>query len=154
MLSKEELLKNYEKLNKAWLINAPYILLGDNNAGRQALIDNSERYAIISKIGHILYHSKNYEAEINKIIDNLTYKFSTIWERSLVKTYKKACHWKSAGFKSKESYRDYLEDKMYDIYSWNSDDAYKANIIKNQLNDISIITKEDYISDYYDCLYD
>ena len=153
MLGKEELLKNYEKLNKAWLINAPYILLGDNNAGRQTLIDNSERYAIISKIGHILYNSKNYKAEIDKIIDNLTYKFATIWERSLVKTYKKACHWKSAGFKSKESYRDYLEDKMYDIYSWNSDDAYKANIIKNQLNDISIITKEDYISDNYEILY-
>ena len=153
MLGKEELLKNYEKLNKAWLINAPYIWLGDNNAGMQTLIDNSERYAIISKIGHILYNSKNYKAEIDKIIDNLTYKFATIWERSLVKTYKKACHWKSAGFKSKESYRDYLEDKMYDIYSWNSDDAYKANIIKNQLNDISIITKEDYISDNYEILY-
>lgn len=128
MLSKEELLKNYEEL------------------------DNSKRYAVISKIGYILYHSKNYEAEINKIVDKLTYKFVDIWERSLEKTFKKACHWKNAGFKSKESYRDYLEDEMYNIYSWNSDDAYKANIIKNQLNDISIITKEDYISDNYEIL--
>ena len=145
MLSREELIKNYEKLNKEWLINASYFSLDGE------LFDNNGRYAIISKIGYILYHNKNYEVEINKIIDNLTYKFATIWERSLVKTYKKACHWKSAGFKSKESYRDYLEDKMYDIYSWNSDDAYKANVIKKQLNDISIITKEDYIYGYELC---
>lgn len=143
MLSREELVKNYEKLNKEWLINAQYFLGELNDNGR---------YYLIRKIGYILYHNKNYEAEINKIIDNLTYKFATIWEKSLVKTYKKACHWKSAGFKSKESYRDYLEDEMYNIYSWNSDDAYKANIIKDQLNDISIITKEDYISDNYELL--
>lgn len=143
MLSREELIKNYEKLNKELLINASYF---------PEELSDSGRYYFIRKIGYILYHNKNYEAEINKIINKLTYKFADIWERSLEKTFKKACHWKSACFKSKESYRDYLEDEMYNIYSWNSDDAYKANIIKNQLNDISIITKEDYISDNYELL--
>lgn len=151
MLSKEELIKNYENLNSYWLKTAPYILLGETNAGVKALVDNSERYAIINKIGYILYHSKNYEAEINKIVDNLSYKFATIWERSLEKTFKKACHWKRKGFNSKEAYRDYLEDEMYNIYGWNSDDAYDANVIKSQLNDISIITEEDYIHGYELC---
>ena len=146
MLSREELIKNYEKLNRDWLISAPYFSLDEIS------FDNDGRYAIISKIGYILYHSKNYESEIIKIVDNLSYKFAGIWERSLEKTFKKACHWKRAGFKSKESYRDYLEDEMYNIYSWNRDDAYKANVIKKKLDDISIITKEDYISDNYELL--
>lgn len=147
MLTKEELLKNYEKLNKEWLINASYFSLDEG------LFDDNGRYAIISKIGYILYHSKNYESEINKIVDNLSYKFARIWERSLVKAIEKSCHWKREGFKSKESYKDYLEDEMYNIYGWNSDNAYKANVIKKKLNDISIITKEDYISDNYELCY-
>ena len=61
MLSREELVKNYEKLNKEWLINAQYFLGELNDNGR---------YYLIRKIGYILYHNKNYEAEINKIIDN------------------------------------------------------------------------------------
>ena len=147
MLNREELLKNYEKLNKEWLINAPYFSLDEG------LFDDNGRYDLIRKIGYILYHSKNYESEIIKIVDNLSYKFARIWERSLVKSIKKSCHWKCEGFKSKESYKDYLEDEMYNIYGWNSDDAYKANVIKKKLNDISIITKEDYISDNYELCY-
>ena len=149
MLSKEELLKNYKRLNNIWLRNAPYILLGDNRAGEQELVDNSERYAIIRKIGHILYHCEDYEAKINKIVDNLTYKIANIWEKSLEKTYAKSCHWKQEGFKSKEAYREYLENEMFNIYGWNSDEAYKAYDINIKLHDISIITEEDYI--YGDC---
>ena len=45
-------------------------------------------------------------------------------------------------------YKEYLEDDVGYAYGWNSDNAYAAAVIENQLGDISKITEEYYELSY------
>lgn len=157
MLSKEELLKNYESVRNYWLENAQEEVLPESTkygikAGlinpEGALIKESKRFAMISKVGHIIRDCEDYEARINEIVENLQFRWAMIWEKSFARFEKEACHWKREGYGSKEEYKEYLDDTIADTYEWNSDNAYKASVIENQLGDISDITKE-----YYELYY-
>ena len=153
MLTKEELLKNYEELKNYWLeegvkeILEPgevYFLKKHNLDVEQALILESERYWAIWQIGNILYNYKDYEERINEFVGRLQYKWARLWEKSFAKIDKEACHWKREGFESKAAYKEYLEDDIGYAYGWNSDNSYEAAVIENQLGDISKITEEHY----------
>ena len=157
MLSKEELLKNYESVRNHWLENAPEEVLSESTeygikAGlinpEKALMKESKRFALISKVGHILRDCEDYEKRINEIVGNLQGRWAMIWEKSFARIEKEACHWKREGYESREAYKEYLEDDIGYPYGWNSDNAYKASVIENQLGDISDITKE-----YYELYY-
>lgn len=153
MLTKEELLKNYESLRKYWLENAPKKVLSEVSeckiklgliSTEQALIKESKRFAVISKIGNILRDGEDYEARINKIVEELQGKLAKFWVKSLARIEKEACHWKREGYESREAYKEYLADTIDDSYGWNSDNSHEASVIENQLSDISDITKEYY----------
>ena len=157
MLSKEELLKNYESLRKYWLEKAPKEVLSEISeckiklgliSTEKALMKESKRFALISKIGRILRDGEDYEARINEIVDVLQGRWAMIWEKSFARFEKEACHWKREGYESKEEYKEYLDDTIADSCGWNSDNAYKASVIENQLDDISKITGE-----YYELYY-
>ena len=157
MLTKEELLKNYESLRKYWIKNAPEKVLSEPSkygielgliSTEKALMKESKRFALISKVGHILRDGEDYEARINEIVDDLQGRWAMIWEKSFARFEKEACHWKREGYESKEEYKEYLDDTIADLYDWNSDNAYKASVIENQLGDISKITGE-----YYELYY-
>ena len=153
MLSKEQLLENYEKLRTYWLENAPNELFGASQVAfmkqwkidiEEALVEKSERYWAIKQIGYILYNYKDYENRINKFVSKLANNWEKIWLRSFARIDKEACHWKREGYESKEAYRDYLNDDVSYPYGWNSSNAYDASVIENQLGDISKITDEPY----------
>ena len=153
MLSKEELLKNYESVRNHWLENAPKEVLSEVSnckiklgliSTEKALIKESKRFALISKIGHIVRDCEDYEKRIDEIVDNLQGRWAMIWVKSFARIEKEACHWKRQGYESKEAYKEYLDDTIDDPYGWNSDNSYEASVIQNQLGDISDITKEYY----------
>ena len=153
MLTKKELLKNYESLRKYWLENAPEEVLSEKSkygirggfiSAEKALMKESKRFALISKIGHIVRDCEDYEKRINEIVEELKDKWAKVWVKSFTKIEKEACHWKREGYGSKEEYKEYLHDEIDDFYGWNSDNAYEASVIENQLGDISDITKEYY----------
>ena len=157
MLSKKELLKNYESLRKYWIKNASEEALSEVSkckiklgliSTEKALLKESKRFALIDKIGHIVRDGEDYEARINEIVDNLQGRWAMIWEKSFARFEKEACHWKREGYESKEAYKEYLDDTICDLYDWNSKNAYEASIIENQLGDIGKITKE-----YYELYY-
>lgn len=157
MLSKEELLKNYEDLKNRWLSEGAEYLFGKSKVAfmkefkidiDKELIDNSDRYSVIKKIGYIIYNYKDYEERINKFVGSLQYKWGEIWYKSFQRIEKEACHWRREGFESKADYEEYLHDTVGDLYHWNSDNAYKANTIEDQLSDISKITGEYYELSY------
>lgn len=157
MLSKKELLKNYEKLKNYWLEEGADEVFKSGEVDfmkkynidiDQALIKESERYWAIRQIGDILYNYKDYEERINKFVGNLQGKWWNIWNKSFQRIEKEACHWNREGFESKEDYKEYLHDTISDLYYWNSDNAYEALTIENQLSDISKITDE-----YYELYY-
>ena len=153
MLTKKELLKNYEELKNYWLeVGAKEIF--DPGKVRfmkefkididKELISKSDRYWAIRYVGDIINNYKNYEERINKFVGSLQYKWAKIWEKSFARIEKEACHWKRECFESREEYKQYLEDNIGDPYGWNSDNSYYACIIENQLGDISKITEEYY----------
>ena len=157
MLNKEELLKNYEDLKNHWLNEGVEYLFGKSKVDfmkefkidiDKELINNSDRYFVIKKIGYIIYNYKDYEERINKFVGSLQYKWGEIWYKSFQRIEKEACHWRREGFESKADYEEYLHDTVGDLYHWNSDNAYKANTIENQLSDISKITGEYYELSY------
>ena len=153
MLTKEELLKNYEELKNYWLSEGAEYLFGKSKVDfmkefkidiDQELISKSDRYWAIKHIGYIIYNYKDYEERINKFVGKLQEKWWKLWNRSFQRIEKEACHWKREGFESKEAYKEYLDETICDIYDWNSKNAYEASIIENQLGDISKITEEYY----------
>ena len=157
MLTKEELLKNYEELKNHWLSEGAEYLFGKSKVEfmkefkidiDKELTNNSGRYWAIKKIGYIINNYKDYEERINKFVGRLQYKWARIWEKSFQRFEKEACHWKREGFESKEAYKEYLDDTIADTYEWNSDNAYEASTIENQLGDISKITDEYYELSY------
>ena len=153
MLSKKELLKNYKSLRKYWIKNAPEEVLSEKSkcgielgliSTERARIKESKRFAIISKVGHIVRDGEDYEARINEIVDDLQKRLMKLYDKSFERMRKESCHWKREGYESKEEYKEYLDETIFDIYDWNSDNAYKSSVIENQLGDISKITKEYY----------
>ena len=157
MLTKEELLKNYENLKNYWLsegveeIFSPderaFMKKYDSDIDKR-LINISQRYWAIRRVGNIIKHYKDYEERINKFVSSLKDKWADLWAKSFTKFEKEACHWKREGYESKEAYKEYLDDTICDTYGWNSDNAYAASVIENQLRDISEITKEYYELSY------
>ena len=153
MLSKEELLKNYESLRKYWIKNASEEVLSEASkcnikwgfiSTEKALLKESKRFALISKIGHIVRDCEDYEKRIDEIVEELKDKWAELWGKSFARFEKEACHWKREGYESKEEYKEYLDETICDLYDWNSKNAYEASIIENQLGDIGKITKEYY----------
>lgn len=157
MLNKEELLKNYEELKNYWLDRGVNEIFGRSKVDfmkefkidiDQALIRESDRYWAIRHVGYIINNYKDYEERINKFVGNLQYKWARVWEKSFARIEKEACHWKREGFESKADYKEYLKDDIGYAYGWNSDNAYEATVIENQLGDISKITEEYYELSY------
>ena len=155
MLSKEALLKNYESLRKYWLERAPEEVVCESTkygikAGlinpERALIKESKRFAMISKVGHIVRDGEDYEARINEIVDDLQERLERLYEKSFERMHKEACHWKREGYESREAYELFLKDDLDYPYGWNSDNAYPAEVITNILEDISKITCEEYLN--------
>lgn len=157
MLTKEELLKNYEELKNYWLEEGTKELFELSKLDfmkrfkidiDKELIDTSDRYWAIRHVGDIINNYKDYEERINKFVGKLQDNWSRLWEKSFARIGKEACHWKREGFESKAAYKEYLEDDVSYPYGWNSDNAYEASTIENQLGDISKITGE-----YYELYY-
>lgn len=157
MLTKEELLKNYEELKNYWLEEGTKEIFESSKVDfmkefnidiDQELISASDRYLAIRHVGDIINNYKDYEERINKFVSSLQDKWSRLWEKSFARIEKEACHWKREGFDSKAAYKEYLEDDIGYPYGWNSDNAYDAAVIENQLGDISKITDE-----YYELIY-
>ena len=157
MLTKEELLKNYEELKNYWLSKGAEEIFGQSKLDfmkefnidiDQELIRESDRYWAIRHIGYIIYNYKDYEERINKFVCRLQNKWWKIWNKSFQRIEKEACHWDREGFESKAAYKEYLDDTVGDPYEWNSDNAYYACVIENQLGDISKITEEYYELSY------
>ena len=157
MLTKEELLKNYEELKNYWLSKGAEYLFGRSKVDfmkeynidiDQELIRKSDRYWAIRHVGYIINNYKDYEKRINKFVGNLQGKWWNIWNKSFQRIEKEACHWKREGFESKEDYKEYLHDTIGDPGYWNSDKACEASTIENQLGDISKITEEYYELSY------
>lgn len=157
MLTKEELLKNYEDLKNYWLEDGAEEIFDPSKVRfmkefkidiDKELIRESERYWAIRYIGDIINNYKDYEERINKFVGSLQYKWGEIWYKSFKRIEKEACHWKREGFESKAAYKEYLEDDVSYPYGWNSDNAYAAAVIENQLGDISKITGEYYELSY------
>ena len=157
MLTKKELLKNYEDLKNYWLSEGAKEIFGASKVDfmkefkidiDQELTCKSDRYWAIKHIGYILNNYKDYEERINKFIGKLQGKWGNIWYKSFQRIEKEACHWKREGFESKAAYKEYLADDVGYAYGWNSDNAYAAAVIENQLGDISKITEEYYELSY------
>ena len=157
MLTKKELLKNYEDLKNYWLEDGAKEIFGKSKVDfmkefkidiDKELIDNSERYWAIRHVGYIINNYKDYEERINKFVGNLQDKWWKLWNKSFQRIEKEACHWKREGFESKEAYKEYLADDVSYAYGWDSDNAYYACVIENQLGDISKITEEYYELSY------
>ena len=157
MLTKKELLKNYEELKNYWLEEGAKEIFDPSKVDfmkefnidiDKELINNSERYWAIRHVGDIINNYKDYEERINKFVSNLQEKWWKIWNKSFQRIEKEACHWKREGFESKEAYKEYLADDVGYDYGWNSDNAYYACVIENQLGDISKITGEYYELSY------
>ena len=157
MLTKEELLKNYEALKNYWLSEGVESIFEPDEVDflkqynidiDQALITESKRYWAIRHIGDIINNFKDYEERINTFVSRLQDKWWKLWNKSFQRIEKEACHWNREGFESKAAYKEYLHDEVDNIYGWNSDNAYEASTIENQLGDISKITKEYYELDY------
>ena len=157
MLTKKELLKNYEDLKNYWLEDGANEIFGKSKVDfmkefnidiDQELINKSDRYWAIKHIGYIIYNYKDYEERINKFVGKLQYKWARLWEKSFARIEKEACHWKREGYESKAVYKEYLADDVDYAYGWNSDNAYEATVIENQLGDISKITEEYYELSY------
>ena len=157
MLTKKELLKNYEDLKNYWLSEGVKEIFEPGEVDflkkyhidiDQALIPESKRYWAIRHIGDIINNFKDYEERINKFVSRLQDKWWKLWNKSFQRIEKEACHWNREGFESKEDYIDYLHDEVDNIYGWNSNNAYEAEVINNQLKDISKITGE-----YYEVYY-
>ena len=153
MLSKKELLKNYYSLRNHWLEKAPKEVLSEVSECKiklglttteQALVKESKRFAVISKVGHIVRDCEDYEKRINDLTDDLQGRLEKLYEKSFERAHKESCHWKREGFESKEAYEEYLKDDLDYPYGWNKDNAYPAEIIRNILDDISKITGEEY----------
>ena len=157
MLNREELIKNYEDLKNYWLEEGVEEIFDPAKVKfmkefkidiDQELICKSDRYWAIRHIGDIINNYKDYEERINKFVGKLQYNWARLWEKSFARIEKEACHWKREGFESKAAYKEYLEDDVGYAYGWNSDNAYAAAVIENQLGDISKITEE-----YYELYY-
>ena len=157
MLTKKELLKNYEDLKNYWLEEGAKEVFDPSKVRfmkefkidiDKELIRESDRYWAIRKVGDIINNYKDYEERINKFVGSLQYKWARLWEKSFARIEKEACHWKREGFESKEVYKEYLEDDIGYPYGWNSSNSYYACVIENQLGDIGKITGE-----YYELYY-
>ena len=157
MLTKKELLKNYEDLKNYWLEEGVKEIFDPSKVNfmkefkidiDKELIDKSDRYWAIRKVGDIINNYKDYEKRINKFVGRLQYNWARPWEKSVARIEKEACHWKREGFESKAAYKEYLADDVGYAYGWNSDNAYAAAVIENQLGDISKITEEYYELNY------
>ena len=153
MLSKKELLKNYENLKNYWLSEGTKEIFSPSKVDfmkefnidiDRELIKESERYWAIRYVGDIINNYKDYKKRINQFVSGLQRSWAGLWARSFARIEKEACHWKREGYKSKEEYKEYLKDDIAYPYGWNSDNAYEASVIENQLEDISKITEEEY----------
>ena len=153
MLSKEKLLKNYESLRNYWLEKAPEEVLSETSkcgiklgliSTERALIKESKRFAVISKVGHIVRDCEDYDKRINDLTEDLQKRLEKLYEKSFERMHKEACHWKREGYESREAYELFLKDDLDYPYGWNSDNAYPAEVITNILDDISQITGEEY----------
>ena len=129
MISKEELLKNYKELKKR--------------------IPEYTKCYTIKKIVYAINNCEDYEDKINKIVSKLEYKWHRIWERYFERIEKETCHWKREGFGSRAAYKNYL-DAITDEYSnaMNFDEVNKIYNIRDTLDIISAITREDYVLYY------
>lgn len=129
MLTKEELLKNYEELKKR--------------------IPEYAKCYTIKKIVYAINNCEDYEDKINEIVGKLEYRWTRIWEKYFEKIEKETCHWKREGFKSREDYKQHLSD-IVDQYSslMDSDELNKIDNIRDTLDTISAITREDYVLYY------
>ena len=157
MLTKKELLKNYEDLKNYWLEEGAEEVFDPSKVKfmkefkidiDKELINKSDRYWAIRHVGDIINNYKDYEERINKFVGSLQEKWWKLWNKSFQRIEKEACHWKREGFESKEAYKEYLSDDVGYAYGWNSDNAYEAAVIENQLGDISKITEEYYELSY------
>ena len=129
MLSKEELLKNYEELKKR--------------------IPDCAKCYTIKKIVYAINNCEDYEDKINEIVSKLEYKWNRIWEKYFERIEKEACHWKREGFKSIEYYKQYLSDIIGEYGCLMSDDELnKVYAIRDTLDIISAVTREDYVLSY------
>ena len=155
MLSKEKLLKNYYDLRNHWLEKAPEEVLSESTkygikAGllnpERALVKESKRFSMISKVGHIVRDCEDYEKRINDLTEDLQKRLEKLYEKSFERVHKEACHWKREGYESREAYELFLKDDLDYVYGWNSDNAYPAEVIRNILDDISQITCEEYFN--------
>ena len=129
MLSKEELLKNYKELKKR-------------------IPDYAKCYTI-KKIVYAINNCEDYEDKINKIVSKLEYRWTRTWEKHFERIKKETCHWKREGFESKEAYKRYLEDIIGDYGNiMNIYELNKIYAIRDTLDIISAITREDYVLSY------
>ena len=129
MLNKEELLKNYEELKKR--------------------IPEYAKCYTIKKIVYAINNCEDYEDKINKIVSKLEYRWNRIWEKYFERIEKETCHWKREGFESRAAYKNYL-DAITDEYSnlMNIDELNKIYAIRDTLDIVSAITREDYLLSY------
>ena len=129
MLNKEELLKNYEELKKR--------------------IPEYAKCYTIKKIVYAINNCEDYEDKINKIVSKLEYSWTRIWEKYFERIEKETCHWKREGFESRAAYKNYLY-AITDEYSnlMNIDELNKIYAIRDTLDIISAITREDYVLSY------
>ena len=129
MLNKEELLKNYEELKKR--------------------ITEYAKCYTIKKIVYAINNCEDYEDKINKIVSKLEYRWTRIWEKYFERIEKETCRWKREGFESRAAYKNYL-DAITDEYSnlMNIDELNKIYAIRDTLDIISAITREDYVLSY------
>ena len=129
MLNKEELLKNYEELKKR--------------------IPEYAKCYTIKKIVYAINNCEDYEDKINKIVSKLEYRWTRIWEKYFERIEKETCRWKREGFESRAAYKNYL-DAITDEYSnlMNIDELNKIYAIRDTLDIISAITREDYVLSY------
>ena len=129
MLNKEELLKNYEELKKR--------------------IPEYAKCYTIKKIVYAINNCEDYEDKINKIVSKLEYSWTRIWEKYFERIEKETCHWKREGFESRAAYKNYL-DAITDEYGnlMNIDELNKIYAIRDTLDIISAITREDYVLSY------
>lgn len=146
MLTKEELLTNCKQIKDYWLEHAPSELFNRESLEfmkkyhidiEEKLIEVSDRFASIVKVNKMLT-KPNYEELVNKYAQKLSNKYDYLLDKSYNIALKKACHWKSEGFESKEAYKDYLLDDITYIYGWN-DLAYDMSVLDNLLQDLDKI---------------
>ena len=146
-LTKEQLLKNCNEIKAYWLENAPYEVFGADEAEfmkkyhidiEEQLIKRSARFASIVKINKMLT-KPNYEELVNKYTERLSNKYDYLLNKSYAIAEKKACHWKSEDFESKEAYREYLLEDICYGYGWNNENAYEMLVIDSLIDDLNSI---------------